>query len=583
MGRFNLLDEPWISVVVDRKGTVREISLKKVFEEAHLIRGLAGDMRAQDFAILRLLLAVMHTVFSRVDVDGNPHPGIFLKERWIQDENVPKNMLDKYGPSLFQTWKRLWNRRSCPKCVIEYLEMWRDSFFLFDENRPFYQVTKDVLEKGNPSKAMGSEVFGKNVNRLISESRNKVALFSPKTADHGNKEKLTDSQLARWLVMFQGYCGEPDKAYFGEEKYMKNTKGWLFELGGIYAEGDTLFETLLLNLVLVPSEKSYVGKVERPAWERTGEEIVLDALAYRNTLRTINNIAELYTLWSRAIYIDPETDMKESFSFRSVKLPAIRYRDYFFEPMTLWIYNKKNKDKNHYTARKHTPEQALWRSFGLLADYGSTEENQVPPGIVSWLRRTIVKKTIQDHRIRINAVGMEDKQGTPISEIYDGLSVSTMLLTDIEADKTGWENRITKIVEMTNEVIGWTYRSFMSEMKVIRNLSNENFVSSAVEELYYKVDKPFRLWISSIEPGDSMEKKEKEWRITLKKLVKKQVDEFVRSAGPRDYIGIIEKGGEGNKEENAERVRNIATAYNTFSYFLNRKLNVKEGSGGKSR
>lgn len=70
MGRFNLLDEKWIPVIVDDKGRRELASLLDVFKEAPNYRSLAGDMATQDFAVFRLLLAVLHTVFSRVDAQG---------------------------------------------------------------------------------------------------------------------------------------------------------------------------------------------------------------------------------------------------------------------------------------------------------------------------------------------------------------------------------------------------------------------------------------------------------------------------------------------------------------------------------
>ena len=71
MSRFNLLDEPWISVIVDEKGHNKLVSITDVFKHASEYKALAGDMKTQDFVLLRILLAVLHTVFSRYDIQGN--------------------------------------------------------------------------------------------------------------------------------------------------------------------------------------------------------------------------------------------------------------------------------------------------------------------------------------------------------------------------------------------------------------------------------------------------------------------------------------------------------------------------------
>ena len=63
---FNLLREPWVRVRT-QDGTIRTVSLTDALLHAHAYVDLAGEMPTQDAAMLRLLLAVLHTVFSRVD------------------------------------------------------------------------------------------------------------------------------------------------------------------------------------------------------------------------------------------------------------------------------------------------------------------------------------------------------------------------------------------------------------------------------------------------------------------------------------------------------------------------------------
>ena len=70
---FNLLDEPWIRVMTE-DCTAQEISLTQALWEGHHYRRLAGELPTQDVAILRLLLAVLHTVFYRMDLDGEDNP-----------------------------------------------------------------------------------------------------------------------------------------------------------------------------------------------------------------------------------------------------------------------------------------------------------------------------------------------------------------------------------------------------------------------------------------------------------------------------------------------------------------------------
>lgn len=70
---FNLLREPWVRVRT-QDGTIRTVSLTDALLHAHAYVDLAGEMPTQDAAMLRLQLAVLHTVFSRVDGNGVPAP-----------------------------------------------------------------------------------------------------------------------------------------------------------------------------------------------------------------------------------------------------------------------------------------------------------------------------------------------------------------------------------------------------------------------------------------------------------------------------------------------------------------------------
>lgn len=176
MPRYNLLDEKWIQVV--SKDTVEKVSIKELFAGAGHYKELAGDMKTQDFAVMRVILAILHTVFSRFDSNGEPY-GFFEmdKEKFLQTGELKESDLEDYEEALYQTWIDIWNAKEFPKVVDEYLEKWRDRFFLYDDKYPFFQVTKEVLKENagiDPDvKKGGGNFFGKNINRLISESDNK--------------------------------------------------------------------------------------------------------------------------------------------------------------------------------------------------------------------------------------------------------------------------------------------------------------------------------------------------------------------------------------------------------------------------
>lgn len=559
LGKYNLLNETWIPVIEGHTMENKKISLIEIFENAEKFKDLAGDTKTQDFAITRLLLAVLQTVFSRFDYEGNPHPGIDLDEKFRQVEDIDEDDVEEYTESLERTWKNLWESKKFPAIVREYLRIWEDRFYFLDDKYPFYQVRKEDIEEENINKENPSSVSGKNINRMISESGNKVALFSPKYDKGKNKEILKEDEALRWLLTFQSYSGLSDKVIFGKEKYkIPNSKGWLFDIGGIYLSGNNLYDTLLLNLILPNPNEEYIGKVERPCWEFDSSEIISNYLSYRNP----DNLSELYTNWSRAIFIDSERDFNDAFNFEIVKIPEINHLDAFLEPMTLWRIDSNGPKKDKFKPRKHNSGEALWRSFGIITNISEDNKEVKGPGIIEFNYK--LKKEVGDYNLNIKSVSMKDDGNAtswvPVDEIYDSLAINEEVLTD--DNKEGWIPIIDSEVNLAKKVVGGIYGYFISDLMTIRNDKSKVFKNQKVEELYYKLNEPFKDWIASIKKEDEKNNKVREWRITFKSLAQREAREVLSQANTRDYRGI-EKDG---------KIMNIATIYNKYINILNKTL-----------
>ncbi len=147
---FNLLTEPWVRVRLP-DNTVQEVSLTDALVHAQEYMDLAGEMPTQDAAMLRLLLAVLFTVFSRVNEVGEPEP--------LEDEETA-----------LERWGALWELKRFPEQPIrDYLEQWKDRFWLFHPERPFWQV---------PEAKIGSPFKGGKLNGEVFESENKNNMFA---------------------------------------------------------------------------------------------------------------------------------------------------------------------------------------------------------------------------------------------------------------------------------------------------------------------------------------------------------------------------------------------------------------------
>lgn len=103
---FNLLTEPWVRVRLP-DNTVQEVSLTDALVHAQEYMDLAGEMPTQDAAMLRLLLAVLFTIFSRVNEVEEPEP--------LEDEEAA-----------LERWGALWELKRFPEQPIrDYLEQWK--------------------------------------------------------------------------------------------------------------------------------------------------------------------------------------------------------------------------------------------------------------------------------------------------------------------------------------------------------------------------------------------------------------------------------------------------------------------------
>lgn len=568
MKRFNLLNEAWIKVVCNDKGKVEEVSILEIFTNAPNYLRLAGETEAQNFAILRsCFLSVLHTVFSRLDAGGKPYDCVTLDENFKPIQQIDFDEADDYYEGLQQTWSELWARGSFPEIVCQYLLKWSEHFYLFAEDFPFFQVSADDLLAFELIKFKADNFSGKNLNRVISESGNKIAMFSPKYAKNNNKEILSPAEIARWLVAFQGYIGLADKASINTGEKYKSSKGWLFDLGGLYLEGDNLFETLMLNFILPQEENldlSYIPQ-QRPCWEYSGADFVKRRLASD----LVDNLAELYTVWGRAIYINPEIDTSKPFSMGIIKLPELNHQETRLEPMTIWRWNEQGPNKGTFTPRKHVAKEALWQAFNIIAIQG---ENQRRPGVMQWLEQ--IEDYLDTSIIKFKSVSLQDDGNAtswvPTDDISDDLQLKNHILFDSGTER--WTIRIDAEVQLIKKLISWHLKAFASDLNNIRNSKNTGFVADVERRAYFEVDQPFRQWLISIEPADSPEVKIREWRQYLFKLLKEQADGLVANAGKRDYLGRVIK-----KNENDQgRELNIAIAYSNFLNKLKRGVESNE-------
>lgn len=525
---FNLLEEPWIRVM-QPDCTVRECSLPEALLNSHQYLRLAGELPTQDIAVLRLLLAVLHTVFYRVNPDGEEDP------------------IETRGQAL-QRWKDLWNAGRLPEQPIrDYLETWHDRFWLFHPEHPFYQVPE--AENGSPFTAA-------KLNGELSESSNKTRLFPLRTGT--SKSTLSYAEAARWLINLNGFDDTSAKPK-GKDLPSPGA-GWLGKLGLIYAEGSTLFETLLLNLVLLDEENELWGD-PHPAWERSTPKS-----AERTEIALPDNQAELLTLQSRRIMLDRSTGSVIGFHLLGgdffQKINALA------EQMTMWDRRSGKKNEPPYDQpRRLKPDRQMWRDFSVIT--GTDLDGRVP-GVVHWITLLKSKRILtRDQVIRFRVAGVKygDKDFFVEDILSDHLDFHTTLL---EEAGNLWAKLIQQKITQT-EKAAWLLGRLADEIFIAEggqpgSPAQEAQTRQAAQEYYTSVDLPFRSWLRSIDPaqGDSEDlraAKDEQWRKEAYQIALDQGKRMVRSAGESAFVGRCIK----DKKTDQEVYVSSSQAFNRFA------------------
>lgn len=525
---FSLLSEPWI-LVMRSDYSLDKLSLLDTLLESHNIKSLAGESKAQDAAIFRLLLAILYTVFTRTDANGNE----------IEITNA-KQAIDYWG--------LLWDKQKFPsEPVKNYLEKWQEHFWLFHPEYPFYQVPNNT-GTFNPAKKLNGEIV---------ESSNKVQLFSISSGE--KKERLTYDEAARWLVFLQGY---------GDTAAKKPSPrlSWLGSIGLIIAKGDNLFESLMYNMALLENGTKPWGEA-KPSWEQsvTSEKL--------RQLPLPDNQPELLTMQCRRVILQSEDGFITGYIEAAGDF--IEKENAFCEQMTLWTDIKQKKEVIGHRPKVHEPERQMWRDFSVLVGQKSEK-----PGIVTWISLVKNKRKLEKSKIisfELSGICYGNMCCGIVDSFSDELQINIALLEELGGK---WQHFICDEVENCKQLV-----------KIVENLAysiqmacgGEGENHNAGEQCYFRLDAPFRQWIVTIDPSDdskiTINEKRKQWRKEAKLIALQLGKELVEQGGTAAIIGreVTKK----DKKKETTHFYSAPKAYNYFMYELKKWEGDSNGQSGK--
>lgn len=541
---FNLLDEPWIRVMTE-DCTVVERSLMQVLLNSHQYQRLADELPTQDVALLRLLLAFLQTVFYRVDPEGEDDP--------IEDR-----------AAAIRRWQALWNAGRFPVQPIRtYLETWKDRFWLFHPEHPFYQV---------PAAAVGTKFKASKLNGELSESAHKMRLFPLR--DGEEKETLSYAEAARWLVTLIGF---DDSA--STKKETGTGTGWLGDRVNVYAIGENLFETLMLNLVFLKDGR-YVWAENIPAWEQPTM-----TTAKKREIPLPDNQAELLTLQSRRLILSREENRVTGFSSTGGDFFGKKGRvNAFSEQMILWRAGKTPKNAvPQFVPASVDPWRQMWRDFEVIL--GRREDTHIP-GVVAWLTELRRKNVIPRKYVHIASVGVtyDSKKGSIADIISDHLDFQMSLLDaagELWIVLVGGEiHLIDKVARTLGALAEGLYLAQGGQLDGAGKKARQSQRDEGMRLLYAAVDLPFREWLAHIgaQHGDDENTRAQEqqcWRSIVFRIADNLGREMIRDAGTAAFTGrwivneMAETNGRFFTKTNGERKSVFYSSPTEYNRYLN--------------
>ena len=542
---FNLLDEPWIPVrLLD--GTIADVGLLELLRRTTDIADLACELPTQSIAIQRLVLAVAYRVAT------------------------PRDTRD---------WVRQWEDGAPTEQMIEYLERWRDRFYLFGGRFPFMQVADLRTAKDSVS----------GLEKLIADVPNGEQFF---TTRHGRALAcIPPSEAARWLVHAQAYDPSGIRSGAVGDSQVKGGKGypigpsWCGHLGLVWLKGKDLDETLVLNLI--PADAAGLRGVESStewgacSWEAAEPENAVrgdySLLDPSGTPRDVS-IPRLLTWHSRRIrLVGDSSGVTGVVLAQGDKLAPQEMR--LYEPQSLWRYSTPQSKKfktDVYMPRKFEAGRALWRNLpGTLPTVTTVQgvdkqpkQEFLPSATLSFhyqLDNALIEATYPKV-MRIQAVGVTyGPQEATFDDIYsDELTLSVAVMRVEREDLSAEIDRQVRLTEEVARDVGTLAANLARAAGESGDGAGDGARDRAKELFFSAVDTDFRTWLSQVDGHESARDAGRRWERALRQHATDIQAELVRGASSSAIIG--RDAGRG--------YMNVGIAENYVRSALNKRLPV---------
>ena len=490
-------------MVIDDAGRRQAVSMLDLYKNAHNYKALTGELPTQDIAILRMLLAVIYAVFIKIDATG----------RCVAPDKVP---------DMFQLWKSLWGRGNFQYEKIEqYLKFYEDRFFLFHPETPFFQVAGLRTKDGdtNPVTQIIADVPSRAVKRFFSNRLGREV------------GQLNFDEAARWLINLHAwdYAGKKASTVGGDPN--GGGTGWLGKLGVVYLTGNSVFETLLLNMVLV--DDNTIIPLGSPCW-------AYDSKTPAKANVRPRGFVDLLTWQSRRVLLFENEGVVDG--VLSSYGDVFDKENTFEEQMSGWHISSEPSLKDKYIPNTLNRERSIWRDLSSLLPFTSENIANIQPGVVRWRGSLQAENAVDVDAVNIAVVGIEwgKNMGVIDELITDRLTFNANLLTDLGQH---WLPHILDALQSTDaciRVLGDLARdlaksagAYSEDKKLMEAAGN-----AIKEEAYSFFDLPFRNWLASISSiCDDRDKRCAEWKAFVRDSILRMGTKLVSECADAALVG----------------------------------------------
>lgn len=541
---FSLLDEPWIRCL-GGAGTTVELSIRDVFDGSHPVAAIRGEAPTQDYAVLRVLLAIFW--------------------RAHHDEAAPRPRRHfRYSTWFTKCWKAIEDGEP-DEAVLDYLDGHADRFDLLHPVTPFMQVADLHTRSG----------IIKNPMEMVPELKDEH--FSMRAGV--NKESLSFAEAARWLIHTQAYdCAGIKSGAEGDPRVTDGKGfgpgiGWTGKTGGTTIMGRTLAHTILLNTTSQALEA--VG--DHPVWERAQDTAAQRPGGHHKEGVVPTGPADLLTWQSRRIRLHHNGSVVTGVLIsKGDKIPENNGAIVHFDPMTPYK-NKELKGKQVSSPAPYNPSCTVWESLDSLIlienDQGSSGRK------FSWSRprnlsqmATLPGGTGVPKIVDLQICSLEYQKRRK-AVIIDSVSASLGIPLALLREEAGPQRRIVVDTARATRAAAVALGKFAARLLHAAGGKEVNIKKVPPDDgLLGSLEPPFTRWLVSL-PADqeSLDNHVTSWQRFVKSRVLEEARIRMKGAGPKALCGH-EKHDNKNGKNPDEKIVSAGIAYQWLQNDLRKAL-----------